>query len=280
MARVTLVLGGGGLVGIGWELGVVEGLREGGVDLHDADMTIGTSAGSIVGAVLEAGMSISELPERAAEVGPELQALTETVDRARVEAVSELWQAAGMRPTAAQRAEIAALGAGAPTASAEQYLDVMNRLLPVSEWPRGLIVTAVRVEDGELLAWDSSSGVPIASAIAASCAVPGVFPPVPLDGHRYVDGGIRSPSNLDLAAGTDIALLVVPSDRQSLGPALVEESAEIVGRGGRVVEILPEGPGMDAIGPNLMDMERVLGAAMAGYEQGRASAAEVGAALD
>jgi NTE family protein len=273
MNGMAVVFGGGGIVGLGWELGVVEGLREAGVDLGVADRTIGTSAGSIVGAVLESGIPISELPERAAELAPELEALTSSIDRARVDEIGERWRAAGMRPGQAERAAIAALGSAAPTGSAEAYVDVMSRLLPVSEWPAGLTVTAVRVDDGSSVAWEAGSGVPLASAVAASCALPGVFPSVPIDGARYVDGGVRSPSNLDLAAGHGSVIVVVPSGRDELAVVLDEEGATITAAGGRVVELLPDAAGVEAIGPDLMDLERLLGAALAGFEQGREAAA-------
>ncbi len=273
MNGTAVVFGGGGIVGLGWELGIVEGLREAGIDLGIADRTIGTSAGSIVGAVLESGIPIAELPERAAELAPELEALTASIDRARIDEIGDRWRAAGMRPVQAERAAIAALGGAAPTGSAEAYVDVMSRLLPVAEWPTGLTVTAVRVDDGSSVAWDAGSGVALASAVAASCALPGVFPSVPIDGGWYLDGGVRSPSNLDLAAGHEMVLVIVPSARDEVGSVLDEEGATITAAGGRVIELLPDAEGVEAIGADLMDLERLLGAALAGFEQGREAAA-------
>src|SRR3954453_17828507 len=267
MAHMAVVLGGGGIVGLGWELGIVEGLREAGVDLAAADAIIGTSAGAIVGGVLEAGVPISSLPERAAELVGDLEALTAQIDRPRIEEIYARWRAAGMRPSQAERVAIGALAADAPTGSAEAYGDVMTRLLPVAEWPVGLTVTAVRVDDGSLAAWDQASNVPLATAIAASCALPGVFPSVPLDGGRFVDGGVRSPANLDLAAGHELVIVVVPSGREAVGELLEDESQAVRAAGGRVIEILPDDAGVEAIGPYIMDPERLLGAALAGFDQ-------------
>jgi NTE family protein len=272
MARLAVAFGGGGIVGLGWELGIVEGLREAGVDLSRADTSIGTSAGAIVGAVLETGVPIASLPERAAELAQELESLTGSIDRARIEEIGSRWRAAGMRPSEPERAAIAALGDASPTGSPDAFVSVMARLLPVSEWPTGLVVTAVRATDGAFAAWGRDARVPLAAAVAASCALPGVFPPVPVDGARYVDGGLRSPTNLDLATGHDVVVAVVPAAGPDLEALLSDEAGAIRSGGGRLVEVLPDAAGVDAIGPDLFDVGRLLPAAMAGYEQGRSMA--------
>lgn len=279
MARLAVVFGGGGIVGLGWEMGVVEGIRETGFDLAGADRSIGTSAGAIVGAVLSAGIPIAELPERAAELGPDLETLTSQVDLARVDEIAERWRAAGMRPRQAERAAIGALALAAPAAAPDVFVDVLRRLLPEHGWPDGLVVTAVRASDGEFMAWDAGSGLSLPTAVAASCALPGVFAPVRVGDERYVDGGVRSPTNLDLAAGAELVVLLAPSGREELAEVLAVESEPIVARGGRVVEILPDAAGLEAIGPDLMDMERLLPAAMAGYEQGIRVGEELAAAV-
>jgi NTE family protein len=279
MAPLAVVLGGGGVVGLGWELGIVEGLREGGVDLARADTIVGTSAGSVVGAVLESGIPIASLPERAAELGPELEALTATIDLPTVDEIGARWRAAGMRPTEAERVAIGALAAAARTGTAEDYVSVMTRLLPVTTWPAGLVVTGVRVDDGSFVAWNAGSSVPIATAVAASCALPGGFPPVPSGGARYVDGGVRSPVNLDVAAGHDTVIVLVPAAGDEIEALIADEAHVIRAAGGRVVELLPDTAGTEAIGPDIMDLERLLPAALAGYEQGTASAERISAAL-
>lgn len=268
MARLAAVFGGGGIVGLGWEMGVVEGLREAGLDLATADRSIGTSAGAIVGAVLSAGIPIAELPERSADLGPDLETLTSQVDLARVDEIAEHWRAAGMRPAQEQRAAIGALALAAPAAAPDVFVDVLGRVLPEHAWPSGLTVTAVRAGDGEFVAWDANADVSLPTAVAASCALPGVFAPILVGDERYVDGGVRSPTNLDLAAGAELVVLVAPSSREELADVLAIESEPIVAAGGRVVEVLPDAAGLEAIGPDLMDMERLLPAAMAGYEHG------------
>ncbi len=279
MVRLAAVFGGGGIVGLGWEMGVVEGLREGGFDLATADRSIGTSAGAIVGAVLGAGIPIAELPERAAELGPDLETLTSQVDLARVDEIAERWRSAGMRPKQPERAAIGALALAAPAALPDVFVDVLGRVLPAHDWPAGLVVTAIRASDGAFVAWDARSGVPLPTAVAASCALPGVFAPVRIGDERFIDGGVRSPTNLDLAAGAALAVLLAPSARDELADVLAAEREPIVARGGRVVDILPDAAGLEAIGSDLMDLERLLPAAMAGYDQGLRLGEELAAAV-
>jgi NTE family protein len=279
VTRLAAVFGGGGIVGLGWELGVVEGLREAGVDLATADRSVGTSAGAIVGAVLAVGLPIEELPERADELGPDLETLTSQVDLARVDEIGERWRAAGMRPSRSERAAIGALALAAPAAPPDVFVAVLGRLLPEHAWPSGLVVTAVRATDGGFVTWDSASGVALPTAVAASCALPGVFAPVRVGEERYVDGGVRSPLNLDLAAGADLAVLLAPSGRDELADVIATEAEPVVAQGGRVVEVLPDAAGLTAIGPDLMDVERLLPAAMAGYEHGLRAADELAATV-
>jgi NTE family protein len=91
---------------------------------------------------------------------------------------------------------------GSPVAEAARRAAIAARL-PIHEWPRcRLLVTAIDAETGELVRFDERSGVALIDAVSASCASPGLWPSVLIDGRRYVDGGIRSRTNADLAAVT------------------------------------------------------------------------------
>jgi NTE family protein len=88
---------------------------------------------------------------------------------------------------------------------------VIERRLPVRDWPaRTLLLTAVDAESGATTIFDSGSGVPLADAVAASCAVPTVWAPVTIAGRRYIDGGARSVANADLAAGCARLVVLAP----------------------------------------------------------------------
>ena len=88
---------------------------------------------------------------------------------------------------------------------------VIAARLPSHEWPaHPLVVTAIDAHSGAFTRFDASSGVPLVDAVAASCAVPGVWPPVSIGGRRYIDGGVRSVTNADLASGCGRVLVLAP----------------------------------------------------------------------
>ncbi len=272
----AVVLGGGGIVGIAWELGVLEGLRAEGVEPADADLVVGTSAGAIVGALLGSGVSLRTVPDRAADLAPELMELVAPIDQATVEQIFGIWREAGMTPEPPQRAGIGALALDAPTGTEAAYVGAFERLLGVDRWSPGLTVTAVDVSDGAFASWDADAGVELTRAVAASAALPGVFPPVTVLGRRYMDGGVRSGTNADLAAGHDPVIVIAPDGSDELRAIVDRETAAIRAGGGRLLLVVPDPDAAAAIGPDLMDIGRVDEAFAAGERQGRdaASAAE------
>lgn len=203
----ALVLGGGGPVGVGWESGLVVGLAEAGVDLGGADLVVGTSAGSIVGAELtlgwdlEAALAILDTPWPE----PELPAGSPTGMELLMTELARAASSAGS-PEAVRR-ELGRISLEAPTPPAATYLGLFS---PVRDqaWPERYRCSAVDVETGGLRVWDRAAGVPLDLAVASSCAVPGIFPPVEIDGRRYMDGGMKTPLNADLAAGHDVVVAV------------------------------------------------------------------------
>ena len=115
------------------------------------------------------------------------------------------------------RVALAAEKAGL-TPTEQERLDVIGSRLLGSGWPdRALTITAVDAATGEFAAFDRTSGVPLVQAVAASCAVPGVYPPVTIGEARYIDGGMRSAANADLAQGYDRLVVLAPIPR-GVGP--------------------------------------------------------------
>ncbi|WP_425244489.1 patatin-like phospholipase family protein [Streptomyces citrinus] len=208
MAGRALVLGGGGLAGIGWMSGLLHGLAEAGTGLWDADTVIGTSAGAVVGAQLTSGLLTPErLYERQLAVPKgELTGhlgSTATFRYARAALSSRSIESYG------RKLGRLALDARTP-AEAERRAVIAGRLVS-HDWPdRRLLVTAVQARTGAFRVFDGSCGVGLVDAVAASCAVPGVWPPVTLDGDRWIDGGTRSPANAHLAEGHDRVVVVAP----------------------------------------------------------------------
>ncbi|MGW7194048.1 patatin-like phospholipase family protein, partial [Streptomyces sp. NPDC054838] len=206
--KTALVLGGGGLTGIGWETGILCGLAAAGTDLTTADLVVGTSAGSVVGAQLTSGLlTPRELYERQlGDAAGEVAARLGAAIFARY-AVTMLRS----RDAAAYRRRVGAFALAADTGPEAVRREVLKARLVSSEWPeRRLVVTAVDALTGALTAFDRESGAGLLDAVSASCAVPGVWPPVTVDGRRYIDGGVRSATNADLAADYERVVIVAP----------------------------------------------------------------------
>jgi NTE family protein len=215
----ALVLGGGGPVGVAWEIGLLAGLLDAGVDLRDAGLIVGTSAGSIVGAQLAHGRDAREMVA-SVEAGPppgrRPAAAAPPPDAAATAEVFRLWGSFDeMAPEAC-----AAIGRAALTARTMPEDEWIDGIDAPSAWPATpLIAVAVECETGAIRAIDAAQGVDLRRAIAASCAVPGLFPPVTIEGKRYMDGGVRSGTSADLALriGPDAVLIVAPLGSQERG---------------------------------------------------------------
>jgi NTE family protein len=154
---------------------------------------------------------------------------------------------------------------------------VVAARLAMDEWPPGrLLITAVDADTGEFTTFDSGSGVGLVDAVGASCAVPGVWPPVTINGRRWMDGGMRSPANADLAAGYDRVVVVAPMWRGLKPmPTVPEQVRELAKSCRAVAAVLPDAAAVEAFGRNLLDPRRRAPSARAGYAQAAAVAADV-----
>lgn len=283
--RRGLVLGGGGITGIAWETGLLHGLAERGIDLTAADRVVGTSAGSIVGAQVTSDIPLVELYER--QLLPPAQLGDGGVPLASIGlgvvatfAVS-LLQARGDltrfgRVLGARAVKAAARGR--TPSLAERYEQVDLRIGGLT-WPdRDLVVTAVDVATGALTAFGPRGHWPEVSlrdAVNASCAVPCVYPPIPIDGGTYIDGGVRSGSNSDLMEGCERVVALTPSDRK-VGPLRTAEQ-QLTDLGVRHLVLTPDEASQTAIGKNVLDPAARPASARAGYAQAAACAERVGA---
>ncbi len=149
--------------------------------------------------------------------------------------------------------------------------------LPSTQWPaRSVQLVAVDCESGQPRVFDSQSGVSLIDAVAASCAVPGVWPPVTIDGRQYMDGGVRSSDNADLADGAARIVVVSPLGLNSQLPSampLREVVARLADGGAQVTVLSPDEASAAAIGANPLDPATRRPAAEAGRRQGRAGLA-------
>jgi NTE family protein len=273
--RTALVLGGGGITGIGWEIGLVAGLAEAGVDLGTADLVVGTSAGSVVGSQLTSGIAVEDLYARQLE--PPTQERVARMTRG-VLARYGLAMLRARRDGVAFRRRVGELArkaadAGLTPTEDERRAAIASRL-PSTEWPeRRFVVTAVDAESGEFTTFTRDSGVELLAAVGASCAVPGVYPPVTIGGRRYIDGGMRSSSNADLADGYDRIVVLAPIPR-GMGP-MASVDAQVTGLVSRIAVVSPDEASRTAIGKNVLDPAAREASARAGRAQAASVAARV-----
>ncbi|MEU1431073.1 patatin-like phospholipase family protein [Nocardia sp. NPDC005746] len=259
--RRALVLGGGGAVGLSWMAGVVIALRAAGIDPAAADRIVGTSAGAVVGAALAAEVDLNLLLRRPSTETAELEPIAFDPDS--FGEILGLLGTPGLDPAEARRragARALEMNLGDPAT----HIARIGAFVGHSDWPqRDLLITAISVDTGELQAWTPSGKATLPEALASSTSVPGVFPPIPIDGVHYFDGGMRSPINADLAAGAERMLVVeplahlfphAPSDRD-LG-------------GATTMFIAPDTDAIAAFGPNLFSADALVPAYEAGVRQG------------
>jgi NTE family protein len=278
----ALVLAGGGIAGIAWETGILRGIADESPAaarlLLDSDVLVGTSAGSAVAAQLAGGSTLGVLFERQlAESSAEIDSGVDVDD------ITELFLAALGEPydpaldeTRQQMQRIGAVALATKTVPEPVRRQVIARRLPSHDWPdRVLRLTAIDIATGELVVFDRDSGVELVDAVAASCAVPGAWPPVTIAGRRYMDGGIASAVNLPVAGDCDVAVVLVPSGADAPSPFGAGPAAEIAAFAGATCAVFADGNSLAAFGPNPLDPRCRVASAVAGREQGRREAESV-----
>jgi NTE family protein len=233
----ALVLSGGGVLGFAWLLGLVDGFRDQGVEPGDVDLVIGTSAGAIAGASL--ARSAADTIGQLQSVGL-LSAFNSSLGTTGPNALLDAMQGAS---------DLGKLAREGSTLPEETYVKLMGEFVG-PEWPRNFACTGVDTYTGQLQAWRSDSGVPLAAAVASSCAVPGVIPAITIGSSRYMDGGVHDPLNIGVAKGFDhvVALSCFPVTTvdglhprvQSHGKAIERSVADLRAAGSRVALIEPD----------------------------------------
>lgn len=276
----ALVLGGGGVAGIAWMTGLVFGLTERQVELRTADLTIGTSAGATLGAQLGSKSSLKELFQRLVE--PSSPAQEFTPDQRLLESFREarLKFAATQDPTDRIR-QIGQWAIDTPTVPETTRRAVVAGRLPSHAWPNNeLLIVVVDAQSGETKVFDRGSGVDLVDAVAASCAVPGIWPPVTIKARRYMDGGVRSAENADLAKGYSRVVILSPmgTTLPRIGGNSLNEQIEILEQAGSKTYLVnPDRKSRKAIGLNPLSPETRRPAAQAGRKQGQSLAADFAA---
>jgi NTE family protein len=279
VTRRALVLAGGGIAGIAWETGILRGIADESPTaarlLLESDVLVGTSAGSAVAAQIAGGSTLEALfvrqtAESSAEIdsGVDVNDITEIF----VTALSEPYDKA-VDKTRQQMLRIGAVAVATKTVPEPVRRRVIEQRLPSHDWPeRVLRLTAIDVSTGQLVVFDRESGVELVDAVAASCAVPGAWPPVTIAGRRYMDGGVGSPVNLGVADDCDVAVVLVPSGVDAPSPFGAGPAAEIASFAGTTCAVLADENSLAAFGSNALDPACRIASAVAGREQGRREA--------
>ena len=275
----ALVLAGGGIAGIAWEVGMLFGIEESepraASRLLAPDSTfIGTSAGSVVASQIAGGVPLrvlfeQQLEQHSAEVGAkfDVQEFQETLARL----------LDGVTSAEEGRRRVGRFAMDATTVASDSRRAIIRARLAVQAWPdRRLLITAVNAETGELRVFDRNSGIDLIDAVSASCAVPGIWPTVEIEGHRYTDGGVRTIANSDLAAGSDPVLILAPLAEANVPVAIPAHELAAL-EPARVKVVFADGASVAAFGSNPLDPATGVASARAGYEQGRWIAADVAA---
>jgi len=287
------VLGAGGAVGHAFHAGVLAALFDmTGWDARNAEIVVGTSAGSLVGAFVRAGVSGTDLAarvtdttmsdegrrliERAVAATQHLPPIPSRPPRRRgVPAMSApgAFARAALRPWTARPAALVAAAFPAGRVSTEIVARGLRPLF--ARWPnRPLWVNAVDLQTSRRVTFGRPDApvAAVADAVAASCAIPGFFAPVSINGVRYVDGGVHSPTNADLVARLGLDLVVISSPMSVAGgtlrlapdqPArrfarltLAREAARVRHHGTAVLTFQPTADDLAVMGFNAMDAAR------------------------
>jgi NTE family protein len=303
--NVALVLGGGGAAGNAWEIGIIAGLAEADLDMTEAaDLVVGTSSGATAAAQVRSGIPAAEL--LASVLSPPVQPVGQNRERPvslPMATVFERMRAIGAAATSAAdlRRAMGAFGLESDSTlgpAAGQRRAMVAARLPRPEWPdRPMIVVAVDAHTGELAAFDRDSGVDLADAVTASTALPGMAPTHNINGTRYINGGVRSSDNADLASGYANVVVLSPFGGRSQKPPergtdpagqfeglrrppewgtdLASQVEALRKQGSHVEVITPDADSRAAMGTNQMDPATRIPAARAGFAQGKHEATRV-----
>lgn len=292
-----LVLGGGGVLGAAWTIGALSALQEvHRFDLRDFDVLMGTSAGSIIAALLGAGVSVEQMAEHQRgnpmregplagynfdyekATGGSRPSVPKLLGPGSAKMIGKGLRNIGRMPPTAVLSGFVPSGNG----SLQRVGHLIDAVTPMDEWSphSDLWVVAMDYEDGRRVPFGRAGEpiAPLSQAVMASCSIPGWFEPVQISGRSYVDGGTWSATNADLmlGQGLDEVYVVAPMvsfhmdhPRTLLARAERRWRARVTKRCIREVEQVREsgaevtviGPGprdLKAMGGNIMDLPRRL----------------------
>ncbi|WP_436498489.1 patatin-like phospholipase family protein [Actinokineospora sp. HUAS TT18] len=270
-----MVLGAGGIAGTAWMTGLATRLRRDGVDLGLADVIVGTSSGAMVGGMLVTGRDLDALADP-----PDLHSGDDT--RALPPPNPRLWEtlkiAQGTDDTPERelaRREVLQVAMEQPRAETSLFARIAA-LVGGDDWHSGgLRIPVIEAGSGRREVWDRDTGVSLSAAVTAGHAFPGIVPPVVVDGRHFVDGGLWSTTNADLAAPAAKVLVLEPLAYRAPVGRLDAELASVTADA--VVRFSPDEAALEAFVGNF-DVRVWQPAYQAGIRQASALAAQLDAA--
>jgi NTE family protein len=273
---IALALSGGGERAVAWEIGVLAGLADGGMDMREAVAVVGTSAGALVAARLAAGVDPRLDADRIATAPTGRRA---TIDGAAAfEALASMWESSGTS-THERRRALGRIALERSTAGEEPHVAAVAHRLAAGGWPSALRVVAVDAERGKRVVFDAAAGVALERAVAASRAVPVLLPPITVGGRRCIDGALGSATNADVLAGVAAprVFVIAPfsAEPAPAGPerlwltALRDEVVALEAAGRRVTVVHASPADLTAMGPDPLSGATAPLAVAAGRLRGR-----------
>ena len=291
-ASRAIAFGGGGEWFIAWMLGYANGLLEEGVDLSKADVTIGTSAGAMVGAAIKAGR-LSEFTQALQQLGANPDMANKELNislgaDSQVRARTIMGQTDVITPASIQQIGRAAMAAH--NAPDDKYVGSINTLLGLDSWPAGHYTTSTDCYTGESVIVGADSGVTIAQAAAASSSLPGVNGPTWLDDRLCMDGGVSlSSTHADMLAGAKSVVIIGMFDfkahppqqvnpsfgiAERVNPGTAQREAAALQAAGSAVRVAIANPDPQT---NFMDAAQIIPAIATGKAAGKADAPSIAA---
>jgi NTE family protein len=277
--KLGLVMGGGGIVGIAWETGVLAALHDDcGFDPRRATVIMGSSAGSVTGAQAALGRDLDELvaiQQRPARGAGGHQPILDLTSGPQAEIMRLMTAGSGQE----QAVRIGELAMRVETfLSEDAFVDSFRSMIASDRWPEtDLRVTSCDCTSGEGVIWSADSGIDLVRAVASSCAIPGFFPTVGFNGRRYMDGprGQGYTAKVLSEAGVDTALFIGPLAALAQFSSMMEAELELVRAAGIELHTVTGGPELAAIAPNLMDISVRAAGVDVGLADGRAAVKEM-----
>jgi NTE family protein len=260
--RRAVVLAGGGFAASAWELGLIAGMADAGLDLRDADLFVGTSSGSRVALHLASGDAHDDAFQRRVQGGMRTSIQTGMQTDPPASARPPVFDLAGLRegvvrakqaggsPTEILRRIGSLTLAAAPATNCSSPREIVAAQLPMVTWPeKRVLIATVNADTGERRAFHRDSGIDLADAVIASTASLGAAP-VLFQGEHYIDGGYYCTDNADLATGFNRVMVLAlkrPPEIPSMSVSSLEETVKILQDNGALVEVIqPDEPALAA----------------------------------